>query len=202
MHRDTKIGLALGILLIGTVGAFCFRNRPLQTQNTLALSNPHAINSALEARAVKPYLLYEESTDPAHDESELSDHFNERAYPTRKEIVYQGERLPPNPIIVEEKVPKPIELTEVKTDKSLPKLTTTVRKVPMSDSVHIITSGDTLSGLAKQYLGSVARSQELFEANRDILSSPDRLQLGMKIRIPVNIENDDQPAKIARHNDE
>lgn len=49
---------------------------------------------------------------------------------------------------------------------------------------HKIVDGDTLTGLAERYLGSGARFLELFEANRDVLSTPELLPIGRVLRIP------------------
>jgi hypothetical protein len=50
---------------------------------------------------------------------------------------------------------------------------------------HRVQEGETLSGLARRYLGSGTRYRELYEANRDVLASPDALRVGMELRIPV-----------------
>jgi nucleoid-associated protein YgaU len=50
--------------------------------------------------------------------------------------------------------------------------------------VHKIVDGDTLPGLAARYLGNAARANEFFEANRDLLSSPDALPIGIELKIP------------------
>ncbi|HET6883925.1 MAG TPA: LysM peptidoglycan-binding domain-containing protein [Pirellulales bacterium] len=50
---------------------------------------------------------------------------------------------------------------------------------------HRIVDGDTLSGLAARYLGSSKRFNEIFEANRDRLPSPDLLPIGVVLRIPT-----------------
>ncbi len=49
---------------------------------------------------------------------------------------------------------------------------------------HRIVNGDSLPALAKRYLGSEHRGDEIFEANRDLLSSPDALPIGIELRIP------------------
>jgi len=49
---------------------------------------------------------------------------------------------------------------------------------------YIVKYGDTLSAIAERMLGSQARYLEIFEANRDRMSSPDRLDVGKPIRIP------------------
>lgn len=53
-----------------------------------------------------------------------------------------------------------------------------------------VKSGDTLSGIAKKVTGGKLTYQQIFEANRDILSDPDKIQPGQKLKIP----NFSQPA--------
>ena len=50
--------------------------------------------------------------------------------------------------------------------------------------VHRITDGDTLSRLAERYLGRSERYLEIYNANRDVLASPDLLPIGATLRIP------------------
>ena len=47
-----------------------------------------------------------------------------------------------------------------------------------------VNTGDSLSSLAQQYLGSSDRWQELYETNRDQLDSPDHVVVGMQLRLP------------------
>jgi nucleoid-associated protein YgaU len=49
---------------------------------------------------------------------------------------------------------------------------------------HRLTDGDSLEKLAIRYLGAIDRASEIYEANRDVLASPDVLPLGRIIRIP------------------
>jgi len=49
---------------------------------------------------------------------------------------------------------------------------------------YTVKYGDTLSGIAQQTLGSQARYQDIYEANRDRIASPDRLNIGKTLRIP------------------
>ncbi|OHB73382.1 MAG: hypothetical protein A2V70_21045 [Planctomycetes bacterium RBG_13_63_9] len=49
---------------------------------------------------------------------------------------------------------------------------------------HKIVDGDTLGGLAQQFLGSADRLQEIYEANRDVLPSPQILPIGTMLKIP------------------
>jgi nucleoid-associated protein YgaU len=48
---------------------------------------------------------------------------------------------------------------------------------------HVIVDGDTLPQLAEQYFGDRSRASEIFAQNRDVLSSPELLPLGVTIEI-------------------
>lgn len=51
-------------------------------------------------------------------------------------------------------------------------------------SNHRIVDGDSLESLAKRYLGDSRLAGALFRANRDVLSDPDLLPIGQRIKIP------------------
>jgi nucleoid-associated protein YgaU len=50
---------------------------------------------------------------------------------------------------------------------------------------HRVADGDTLARLAHRYLGSADRQEEIFAANRDVLTEPDLLPIGVVLKIPV-----------------
>ena len=50
--------------------------------------------------------------------------------------------------------------------------------------VHSVVSGDTLSKLAKVYLGDPKRYMDIFNINKDILSNPDLIKVGQNLKIP------------------
>ena len=49
---------------------------------------------------------------------------------------------------------------------------------------HDVVSGDTLSGIAKKYYGNANDYMKIFEANKPMLSHPDKIYVGQKLRIP------------------
>lgn len=49
---------------------------------------------------------------------------------------------------------------------------------------HEVVKGDTLSKIALKYYGDASLYPQIFEANRDILTDPDKIQVGQKLRIP------------------
>jgi nucleoid-associated protein YgaU len=50
---------------------------------------------------------------------------------------------------------------------------------------HVVQKGDTLSAIAKATLGKASRYPEIFEANRPMLSDPDKIYPGQTLRIPA-----------------
>ena len=62
---------------------------------------------------------------------------------------------------------------------------------PADFEEYVVKYGDTLSGIAQKFLGSQSRYQEIYEANRDRMSSPDRLDVGKPLRIPHVASNVD-----------
>ena len=52
------------------------------------------------------------------------------------------------------------------------------------ETVHVVVSGDTLSALAKRYYGKASLYMKIFEANRDILTDPNLIKVGQRLRIP------------------
>ena len=51
---------------------------------------------------------------------------------------------------------------------------------------HTVEKGDTLWAIAEKTLGSGAKYNEIFEANRPMLSHPDKIYPGQVLRIPVS----------------
>ena len=49
---------------------------------------------------------------------------------------------------------------------------------------HEVQKGETLWKIAEQYYGDGALYGKIFQANRDIVKNPDRINVGQKLRIP------------------
>ena len=50
---------------------------------------------------------------------------------------------------------------------------------------HTVVSGDTLGKIAKTYYGNAMKYPEIFEANKPMLSDPNKIYPGQVLRIPV-----------------
>lgn len=51
--------------------------------------------------------------------------------------------------------------------------------------LHVVVSGDTLSAIAKKHYGDANKYPQIFDANRPMLSDPDKIYVGQVLRIPA-----------------
>lgn len=234
MHPDKKVGLALGILLIGITGAFFFRNDALsETDSTPTLSDPESLDQQISQKPGAPYFP-EEDSDDSVAESELAqvpDSLASKVVPTIPDVSGAGlSTILPEPLrpdsetFTDRTAPLPppdrdlaaigegislraleaslltdSELNQEEALQAISEASLPISESPRGDDAsssleseteaefitHEVVAGDNLSRLAQRYLGSHARYLKLYEANRHVLSSPNDLAPGMKLRIPV-----------------
>ena len=55
---------------------------------------------------------------------------------------------------------------------------------PSAGKTYTVKAGDTLSGIAKEHLGSAGAYMKIFEANKDVLTDPDKIKPGQVLRLP------------------
>ena len=60
-----------------------------------------------------------------------------------------------------------------------------VKQPAKPSQYHKVASGDSLSKIAKQYYGDPMKYPEIFEANKPMLSDPDKIYPGQVLRIPL-----------------
>ena len=181
MHRDKKLGLALGILLLGVVGAFFFRNENDSLADLPVLEDAAILDAQIAEQPITPYLPPPEFDGPSAGSLE----FLAAEPPDPADDAFAGE--PPDPIITRSDdliggaaVPEHNRAWTVSTTQPAPTEATPVAQ----PRTHRVQSGDTLSGIAQRYLGSSTRYLEVYAANRDLLRNPNDLRVGMTIRIP------------------
>jgi nucleoid-associated protein YgaU len=61
----------------------------------------------------------------------------------------------------------------------------TVEKSEPAATFYTVKSGDTLSGIAKEHYGDASRYPAIFDANKPMLTDPDRIYPGQVLRIPA-----------------
>jgi nucleoid-associated protein YgaU len=55
---------------------------------------------------------------------------------------------------------------------------------PAAAKTYTVKAGDTLSGIAKEHLGSAGAYMKIFELNKDQLTDPDKIKPGQVLRLP------------------
>jgi hypothetical protein len=79
-------------------------------------------------------------------------------------------------------------VADITVDSSLPQPTSAASgegaRSRSAGQTYRVQSGDTLSKIAKQYYGDANSYMKIFEANRDKLSDPDKIQVGQELVIP------------------
>ena len=53
------------------------------------------------------------------------------------------------------------------------------------EKTYQVQAGDTLSKISKKFYGSANDYMKIFEANRDKLNNPDKIQVGQELKIPA-----------------
>lgn len=184
MHRDLKLGLALAVLLIGSTTAFFFRGEADQTKRLPELGGTVELDKQTAARRT-------DSKSARSDRGETSIIDSDQS-PWRKPAFLNGSIttvsrsiITPDPIPIPQtshgKLHEPsASLNDVRSSHALDHLVISTE----GERFYVVQPGDTLSGLAARYLGSIARFDELFELNRDVLRGPHDLKIGMKLRLP------------------
>jgi LysM repeat protein len=65
-----------------------------------------------------------------------------------------------------------------------PTPTRTAAPAAATTKTYTVQSGDTLSAIAKKFLGNANDYMEIFNANRDQLTDPDKIKPGQVLKIP------------------
>lgn len=81
---------------------------------------------------------------------------------------------------------KGIARVEADVPKEAGRASTSGSAAPASDApvFHTVKKGETLSAIAKEYLGNANRYNDIFKANQPMLSHPDKIYPGQTLRIP------------------
>jgi nucleoid-associated protein YgaU len=76
------------------------------------------------------------------------------------------------------------DVTEKTTARDKPTVKTPTAAGLKGVRLHTVSNGETLSSIALEYYGSTGYIQKIIDANRNLLSNPDRIRVGMRLVIP------------------
>lgn len=187
MDPAVKTALAVCILLIGFCLAQLFRHErpPSQTPQP---------ESSVEQLLIphKPFPQSTKKADAKTRKQSLSE--TEAAQAVRRNTELPG--FPPEAVILnagqsDEPPPLPKEYPGETSDMR-PSALRPLRPIPFAllarpeseQRIHRVVDGDTLPALAERYLGDTSRWEEIFAANRDVLTDPRLLPIGVELKLP------------------
>lgn len=184
MHHDQKVGLAMGILLTGVIASLFFRHQPdLPAVAQAAVGDE--LDELIAARDNRPY-------PDQHATGQSDKQAVDRApivpmATTGEPLASIGESGASSP---GSKSPGDAGTSVALTDQPAPQATSSSTVASRYASQpemreHEIRRGETLSSVASRYLGSPHRYEEIYLLNRDVLSSPDNVPEGVKLKVPV-----------------
>lgn len=202
MPREQKVGFTILIMIIGFAGAFCFRRQPEGEVALPPLQDENELNQLIAEYRLRPFLPGIDTKESIESQQEIEEYL---ALSLRaKNSSSPQDKAVPHPIPSAD-VPAHKKQNRSRSEQQKSERIQTVRanfqNKPLrgNPQTHIVQPGDTLSGIAHNYLGSASRYMEIYEANRNVLSGPDQLRLNMKLVIPLNgTEARSEPVKEAR----
>lgn len=197
MRSDAKLGLALGILVIGFAIAFCYpREGRVSVVDQIIQPRTNSQESNIEFVPIRKLRQQSESPPPvvvevhqnARRESSVPASVGPKvAVPNRAHTVGK-----PAPEFQSSTGLKELLKSEPLTAKSSEPARSSATQEPESQPIepafvtYQVQANDTLSGISLKTLGSYRRYLEIFAANEDRLKSPDDIHLGQELRIPVD----------------
>lgn len=204
MRHDAKLGLALGMMVIGFAVAFCFpRTSPLAPQKLEPVPAPIS-DATLELLPIRTY------------QSGFADRGANRGTPSADDQKAVPPITPLTPILLDGlpvTAPRLAPVSAVAASKSVspglliaasepqekvPSRSFNVEAAKDQQETYLVKPGDTLTGIATRLLGNSSRYGELFAANQDVLSSPNDLKIGMRLRVPPLIPVKEEPSPESR----
>lgn len=199
MHPDKKVGLALGILLIGIVGALFFRNEaPNPDENGPALANPQALDSRIRHKPNAPYLA--DANKPRETIPTIPDALapevapqipgamaatNNRLTTTVPEPIRPNARREAGVAVPALTSGRELATSDIGVPQPRGEKNERSNTASLGPTTHEVAAGESLSTIAFKYLGTHKRYMEIYEANKDVLRSPNDLSVGMRLKIPT-----------------
>lgn len=210
VHQDQRIGLALGVLLLGAAGAFFFRHDAKPGAESPRLRTAKQLDARIAEKSISPYLQGIEEVDSPKGTAARK--VSDRSGPPLRQGDDRSLPSLDSPDFFTDDSREPFDASTHKSrargrqeqaDDGIPDLApipipdtdeiTTGRTHSHNDvapgaaaaeRLHVVQKGETLSSIAAKELGSTNRFIEIYEVNRDQLKDANDVRIGMKLRMP------------------
>ncbi len=185
MHRDTKLGLALAILVMGFAAALCFPRESGEKPVDLTLQSAADLDEAIRLMPVKSY------TDADRPQPRGPEQMPVEPTPMEAPVEVLPLASVPDPIYNSgEPEPTPIDPGQFPAEIVAPAEPEPV----VHTRTYKVVNGDSLSLIAERELGSHKYWSTLFNANRHLLRTENDLKPGMELIIPIESGDEVAPA--------
>ncbi len=180
MHRDTKLGLALAILVMGFAAALCFPRESGEKPVDLTLQTAADLDEAIRLMPVKSY------TDADRPRPRGTAVTPVAPLPAEAIATHAAQSPPgvPDPI----EIPRAPEPTPIDPGHFPAEIVAQPEPEPepvVPTRTYRVQSGDSLSLIADRQLGDHRKWSTLFNANRRLLHTENDLKPGMELIIPI-----------------
>ena len=181
MDRSTKVVLASCVLFVGVLVAFVFRRHDGQ----MVLPRPEASKLILLERIepVSSARLHNRPMTATRADQRTNRFQPKAAHPFATILFPMKSGDPPPNLATRYPRQEDVEGGGWERPIGFPSSVAGKESKNLTKRMHKIVDGDTLARLAERYLGSSDRQMEIFETNRDVLSSPDLLPIGVELNI-------------------
>lgn len=177
MHRDTKLGLALAILVMGFAAALCFPRESGENHSDLSLQMADGLDQAIGRTPVK---VYSDTDRPQRLVTEEIPIHLEPAETSPQEV------FPLVGVQDATQPPRDPEPTPVDSENLPPDTDSEPAPEPVVHTrTYQVRPNDTLSAIATREMGDHRLADQLFEANRHLLVEKDKLPLNLELVIPI-----------------
>jgi nucleoid-associated protein YgaU len=177
VHKDLKIGLILGLILVvaaviklATDPRLSPKARMLHIQNATAIQESDGqpdggVINLPESENLKEQITYIDlqKNELAADDFEPGNLLQNESAPVESNAINIRDREQPEPTDVS----RYMQAEKIKTQR-----------------FHIVRKDQTLSVISRQYYGTANKWKKIFDANRDVIKDPDKINTGMKLIIP------------------
>ena len=192
MHRDTKLGLALAILVMGFAAALCFPRTSGEQTESLALQSAQELDSGILQRQVKIHTGADRPQPPVPEPVEVTPSVSvadtTMSAPSVTEVL-PDDNASGRAVALAQSEPTPVN------PASFPAEVVAEPEQPVvHHRTYVVRHNDTLSSIARSHLGAASKHEEILAANRDKISSPESLRPGMVLVIPIPEDNEVAPA--------
>jgi len=188
MTADAKVGLLLGLFFIVLI-AFLINGLPNFLQET---ESKDGVKTAIVAPSGPDLVIDHRVTETAQ---RLLPSIPLRVTESPQEVIVLSQTPQSDNTVVAVEPPQPLQPTaapaivEQVNQLPLPQPPTAQKPGSENSRIHVVQKGESLASIAQKYYGKEegnrrAAIDRLYEANKDILSSPDKVAAGHKLTIP------------------